>query len=100
MHKCRVQKCIAVIALGLASGGRYKHEFRYSSEETYLLHIWVHPKNWPRSMKVEKLENLGRKFGLTGCKWSSLNAAGTETLVSNPFLELGEFPFPIISLLG
>ena len=31
-------------------------------------------------MKVEKLENLQNKIGSTGCKWSSLNAPGTETL--------------------
>ena len=34
-------------------------------------------KNWPPSMKVEKLENFQNKKGLMGCKWSSLNAQGT-----------------------
>ena len=52
------------------------------------------------SMKVQKLENLKNKIGLNGCKWSSLNAPGTETLLSSPCLGLGEFPFLIISPLG
>ena len=51
-------------------------------------------------MKVKKLYNLENEFGLTGCEWSSLNALGTETPLSSPFLELGEFPFLIISPLG
>ena len=45
------------------------------------------------SIKVEKFENLGNKIGLTGCKWSSLNAPGTDTPESHPFLELGDFLF-------
>ena len=44
-------------------------------------------------MKVKKLLNLENKIGLTGCKWSSLNAQGTQTPLSSPFLELGDFPF-------
>ena len=51
-------------------------------------------------MKVKKLENLVNKRGSTGCNWSSLNAPGIETSLSGPFLELGEFPFLIISPLG
>ena len=39
-------------------------------------------------------------MGLKGCKWSSLKAPGTETPQSHPYWELGEFPFPIISILG
>ena len=35
-----------------------------------------------------------------GCKWSSLNAPGTENPLSHPFLGLGEFPFPFIGPLG
>ena len=43
----------------------------------------------------EKVENLLAQTGSMGCKWSSLNAPGTE----NP-LWLEEFPFPIIGLWG
>ena len=35
-----------------------------------------------------------------GCKWSSLNAPGTETPLSHSILKLDEFPFPIIGPLG
>ena len=35
------------------------------------------------SIKMWKMENLGNKIGLTGCKLSSLNAPGTQTLVSH-----------------
>ena len=53
--------------------------------------IFSHPLSWIiriglSSIKVKKLLNLGNKIGLTGCKWSSLNAPGTETPVSHPFL--------------
>ena len=34
-----------------------------------------------------------------GCKWSSLNAQGTENPLSHPLLGLEEFPFPIIGPL-
>ena len=57
-------------------------------------------KNWLPSMKVKKLENVQNKIGLKECKWSSLNAPGTETPQSHPYWELGEFPFSIISPLG
>ena len=36
----------------------------------------------------------------TGFKWYSLNVAGTETPLSYPYFELGDFSFPIISPLG
>ena len=49
---------------------------------------------------MKKFENLENKIGLTGCKWSSLNAPGTENSLSYPFLELGEFPFLILALWG
>ena len=39
------------------------------------------------SMKVEKMENFQNKTVLKGCKWSSLNAPGTETLCLIYFLE-------------
>ena len=64
-----------------------------------LLALWGN-KNWPPSMKVKKLENFQNKKGLMGCKWSSLNAPGTENPLSHPLLGLGEFPFPIIGPLG
>ena len=57
-------------------------------------------KNWPPSMKVKKLENFQNKRGLMGCKWSSLNAPGTENPLSHSLLGLEEFPFPIIGPLG
>ena len=54
-------------------------------------------KNWPPRIKVKKLENLGNKIGLTGCKWSSLNAPGTETPESHPFLENSLFSYSAFS---
>ena len=51
-------------------------------------------KNWPPSMKVKKMENFWNKRGLKGCRWSSLNAPGTEHPLSHPLLGLEEFPFP------
>ena len=33
----------------------------------------------------EKVGTFWTKISLTGCKWSSLNAQGTETPVSHPF---------------
>ena len=61
--------------------------------------LWGNKNGLP-SMKVNKLEKIQNKMGLKGCKWSSLNAPGTETPLSHPFLELGEFPFSKISPLG
>ena len=57
-------------------------------------------KNWPPGMKVKKLEFYGNKSGLKGCKWSSLNAPGTENPLSHSVLGLEEFPFLIIGPLG
>ena len=51
--------------------------------------------NWPPSMKVKKLEIFQNKRGLKGCKWSSLNAPGTENPLSHSLLGLEEYPFPI-----
>ena len=66
-----------------------------------LLAVWDNKNGLSMpSMKVKKLKFFQNKMVLTGCKWSSLNAPGTETLLSHPFLKLGEFPFLIISLLG
>ena len=36
-------------------------------------------------------------MGSKGCKWSGMNAPGTETLLSHPDMELDDFPFLIIS---
>ena len=44
-------------------------------------------------MKVGKLENFWNKMGLKGCKWSSLNAPGTETPLSHPIFKVGWIPF-------
>ena len=44
-------------------------------------------------MKVQQMENYKNKMGLKGCKWSSLNAPGTETPLSYPYWKLEEFPF-------
>ena len=63
------------------------------------LALWGNKNGLP-SMKVNKLEKFQNKMGLKGCKWSSLNAPGTETPQSHPYWELGEFLFPIIGPLG
>ena len=57
-------------------------------------------KKWLPSIKVKKLQNYQNKSGLMGCKWSSLNAPGTEKPLSHLILELVEFHFPIIGPLG
>ena len=36
-------------------------------------------KNWPSSMKVKKLKSFCNKIGSKGCKWSNLNALGTQS---------------------
>ena len=61
-----------------------------------LLALWGN-KNWLPSMKVKKLENFQDKDGSKNCKWSSLNAPGTEAHMHHPYLELDDFPFLIIS---
>ena len=52
-----------------------------------LLALWGNKNGLP-SMKVKKLEKCQNKIGFRDCKWSSLNAPGTETPQSHPFLEL------------
>ena len=64
-----------------------------------LFALWGN-KNWPPSMNLKKLKIFLNKMGSTGCKWSSLNAPGTENPWSHPILRLEEFPFPIIGPLG
>ena len=64
-----------------------------------ILALWGN-KNWLPSMKVKKLENVQDKIGLKGCKGSSLNAPGTESPLSHPYWELGEFSFPNMDKTG
>ena len=56
-----------------------------------LLALWG-IKNWPPSMKVEMLEKFLNKMGLLGCKWSNVNAPGTQSCHSHSIIELGDFP--------
>ena len=63
-----------------------------------LLALWGNKNGLP-SMKVNKLEKFQNKMGLKGCKWSSLNAPGTETPQSYPYWERENLPTPIISPL-
>ena len=51
-------------------------------------------------MKVRNLENSQNKRGLKGCKWSSLNAPGTQTPLSHSVLKFAKWPFSIIGSLG
>ena len=64
-----------------------------------LLALWGN-KKWLPSMKVKMMGNFQNKRGLKGCKWSSLNAQGTENPLSHSVLELEEFLFPINYPLG
>ena len=64
-----------------------------------LLALWGN-KNWPPSMKVQKLKMFHNKMGSMGSKWSSLTAPGTKVLLSHLILKLDEFPFLHISPLG
>ena len=49
---------------------------------------------------MKQIENCLNKIGLKGCNWYRLNALGTQTSLSHPFLELGKLPSLIISPLG
>ena len=51
-------------------------------------------------MKVKKMEIFQNKRGLMGCKWSSLNAQGTENPLSHSILKLDEYPFLLLALWG
>ena len=64
-----------------------------------LLALWGN-KNWLPSMKVKKLEKFQNKMGLKDCKWSSLNAPGTQTPVSFQWLDDSHFPFSSLPLSG
>ena len=74
------------------------HSFLELSDLPFLFPLWGN-KKWAPSMNTEKLTN-GKISGSTGCKWSSLNEQGSEIHLSRSFLELDDFPFPIISPLG
>ena len=64
-----------------------------------LLALWGN-KNWPPSMKVQKLKIFWNKMSSKGCKWSSLNGPGTENPLSHSILKLAEFPSSIIGPRG
>ena len=75
------------------------HPYLELGELPFLLALWGN-KNWPLSIKVREMENCQNKMGLKGCKWSSLNAQGTENHLTNPYLKLSDFPFLTISPVG
>ena len=52
------------------------------------------------SMRVKSWKKFGNKIGSRGCKWSSLDTAGTLTHQSPSIFELGEYHFLIIGPLG
>ena len=62
-----------------------------------LLALWGN-KNWPPSMKVKKLKIFWNKMGSMGCKWSSLNAPGTESSLSHSFWHSGSSNFRLLRL--
>ena len=45
-----------------------------------LLALWGN-KNWPPSIKMKHFEKFQNKIGSKCCRWSSLNAPGTEILI-------------------
>ena len=64
---------------------------RWENSPFPLLALWGNKNGLP-SMKVKKLKKIQNKMGLKGCKWSSLNAPGTETPLSHPYWERGNSP--------
>ena len=58
--------------------------------------VWGN-KKWLPSIKVKKLENFKTKLASLGCKWSSLNAPGTENPLSHLVLKLEDSPIHAIS---
>ena len=64
-----------------------------------LLALWGN-KEWPPTIKMKQIENSNNKVGLKGCKWSNLNAPGTQTRSVSSFFGMGLFPFLTISPLG
>ena len=51
-------------------------------------------------MRAKNLENFGDKIGLISCKWSSLNAPGTEKPLPHSGWENSIFPFSAFLSLG
>ena len=49
---------------------------------------------------MRQIEISWKKLGLHGCKWSSLNASGTENPLSRSDLEFEKLPYLTISPLG
>ena len=64
-----------------------------------LIALWG-KKNWPPRMKVQQIGNCQNKMGLKGCKWSSLNAPGTQTPLSHSVLEMDFSLFSLAALWG
>ena len=62
-----------------------------------IISLWGN-KNWLPSMKVKKFENVESETGLKGCKWSSLDAPGTETPLS--LIHIGSWKNSPVSLLA
>ena len=56
---------------------------------SYIFSLW--------SQKFEKIQN---KLCLTGCKWSSLDAPGTESPLSHSGWDNFTFPFPFLGNKG
>ena len=59
--------------------------------------------NWPSGvirigLPVWNWKNFQNKRGLMRCKWSSLNAPGTENPLSHPVLELDNWPSGVIRI--
>ena len=50
--------------------------------------------------KVKQIEHFQNKMGLKDCKWSSLNAPGTQTPLSHSFLDLEISLFSLLALWG
>ena len=58
---------------------------------TPIIGLWGNKNGLP-SMKVQKLKIFQNNIGLKGCKLSSLNAPGTESLVSHSGWDNSNFP--------
>ena len=60
-----------------------------------VLDLWAN-KSLSSSMKVKATENSYNKMSLKWCKWSSLNAPGTQTPLYHLVLKFAKWPFSII----
>ena len=63
------------------------HFWSWENSPFSVLALWGN-KNWPHSIKVKQFKNLRNIIGANGCKWSNLNAPGTQNPLSCPFLSL------------